>query len=262
MNKNISCIYMIENKINKKIYIGFSVNLKRRWSEHLSELKRNKHENKYLQNSYNKYGLKSFQLKILEICSKEKLIEREIYYIKKYKSTDKKFGYNMTTGGDGTPGLKRTKKWAKNISKAKKGKPLTSEHCEALSKAHLGYIPTKEQKKKLQISNLGKKKGKNPSSKYIGVCKRSSESLYTSYISLNHKYICIGKFEKEKDAAIARDEYVINNNIQSLLNFKWRKYAKTNISSKNYFGRKNKTNKPEEYNINAKIFKRKNDKNK
>ena len=36
-------IYKIESKLKKHIYIGSSIDIKRRWRLHLSQLKNNKH---------------------------------------------------------------------------------------------------------------------------------------------------------------------------------------------------------------------------
>ena len=47
-------IYKIESKIKpNQIYIGSAVNVRVRWSNHLSKLNKNKHENPKLQNHYN-----------------------------------------------------------------------------------------------------------------------------------------------------------------------------------------------------------------
>lgn len=76
-----SGIYQIINLINGKIYIGSAINLINRKSIHFIKLKRNIHENKYLQNSWNKYGKEYFEFNILENCEKENLIKREQYYL-------------------------------------------------------------------------------------------------------------------------------------------------------------------------------------
>ena len=46
--KRQSGVYVITNLTNKKIYIGSSIDIKVRWSNHKSELKRGVHNNKYL----------------------------------------------------------------------------------------------------------------------------------------------------------------------------------------------------------------------
>ena len=54
--KQKSGIYIIENKVNGKKYVGQSVNIGSRKSKHFGELKRGTHHNGYLQNAYNKHG--------------------------------------------------------------------------------------------------------------------------------------------------------------------------------------------------------------
>jgi len=61
--KNFSGIYLLT--INNKQYIGSSVNIKKRLRQHRRELRLNIHDNKYMQNSYNKY--KKCYYEILEI---------------------------------------------------------------------------------------------------------------------------------------------------------------------------------------------------
>ena len=94
----MSCgIYKIENTENNKIYIGSSVNLGNREQKHFWMLRKNIHDNDYLQHSYNKYGKEWFIFDILEICTPEELIVRENFYINKYNSNDLSFGYNLAT---------------------------------------------------------------------------------------------------------------------------------------------------------------------
>jgi len=88
-------IYKIQNIVNKKIYIGSSVNLENREYKHFWMLERNGHDNSYLQHSYNKYGKESFIFEILEECNFNLLIERENHYIDYYKSNILKYGFNL-----------------------------------------------------------------------------------------------------------------------------------------------------------------------
>ena len=53
-------IYCIENLINRKKYIGQSIDIYSRWYAHKSKLYGNRHENIHLQNSWNNYGDKYF----------------------------------------------------------------------------------------------------------------------------------------------------------------------------------------------------------
>ena len=100
MTKEKICgIYCIENLVNNKKYIGQSVDIYSRWYVHKSKLYGNKHENTHLQNSWNNYGGKYFHFYIVELCDKELLNEREIYWIKHYNTFYD--GYNETFGGQG-----------------------------------------------------------------------------------------------------------------------------------------------------------------
>lgn len=90
----ISGIYSIINIRNNKIYVGSTKNIEMRKYSHFNTLRRNVHVNKYLQRAYNKYGKDSFMFTVIEYCSVDRLLEREIFWIIHYKSTDNLFGYN------------------------------------------------------------------------------------------------------------------------------------------------------------------------
>jgi len=99
-------IYKITNIVNGKIYVGSAVNIHRRWLEHKSFLNRSKHHSKYLQNSFNKYGIDNLNFEIIEECSKELLIEREQYWINLLDSYNN--GYNCSPTAGNTLGVKHS----------------------------------------------------------------------------------------------------------------------------------------------------------
>jgi len=70
-------IYLIINSITKIVYVGQSSNLYKRLSVHKNKLKKNIHNNVYLQNSYNKYRIENFIFEPLLLCSIDKLTENE-----------------------------------------------------------------------------------------------------------------------------------------------------------------------------------------
>lgn len=97
---SFSGIYAIRNITTNKLYIGKSKNIYKRLHQHLSDIKyehRNHNENPYLLNAVKKYSINDFEYIILEktILNEKYLSERELYFIDKYKTIDRKFGYNL-----------------------------------------------------------------------------------------------------------------------------------------------------------------------
>ena len=101
MKKNICGIYEIINVVNKKRYIGKSVDIDARWCHHIRSLNNNKHHNRHLQKAWNKYGEHNFQFSVIEVCEEFELNQKEMHYIAKFNSTDSQYGYNLTFGGEG-----------------------------------------------------------------------------------------------------------------------------------------------------------------
>lgn len=141
-------IYAIENLINGKVYIGQSVDIKKRFREHKYHFKTNNHCNNYLQNAWNKYGEENFSFEIIEQCSEEELRPKEIFYIEEYRKIIEV--YNLTNGGDGTKGYNHTEESKKKMSEYHKGKH-EGENNNFYGKKH-----TKETKEKISKVCKGK----------------------------------------------------------------------------------------------------------
>lgn len=92
-----SGIYKIINTTDNKVYIGSSVDLTKRKYKHFWMLNNDCHDNRHLQNSYNKFGESSFIFEIIEMCNHLTLVEKENYYISKYMSNNSEYGYNLAT---------------------------------------------------------------------------------------------------------------------------------------------------------------------
>lgn len=93
---SIQGIYMIKCIASGRIYIGQSVNIKGRAHEHRRALEKGIHNNKIMQNNFNKYGKESFYIKIVEkIKNVEELTEREVYWADCYNSFDRDKGFNI-----------------------------------------------------------------------------------------------------------------------------------------------------------------------
>ena len=88
-------IYKIVNIINDKIYIGQTINFADRKKYHYHSLIKKRHSSYHLQNSFNKYGIDSFYIEIIEFCTIEIINKREEYWIKRYQTYNRKYGYNL-----------------------------------------------------------------------------------------------------------------------------------------------------------------------
>ena len=139
-NKNCG-IYKITNTVTGKFYIGSAVNIKQRWSVHRCQLSANTHRNRHLQNSWNKHGEDSFTFEVLECCEKERLIEREQFYI-----DNEKPAYNISPTAGNSLGVKRTDETKRKMSEAKMG-----------NQYRLGVKLTDETKRKIGEAQKGEK---------------------------------------------------------------------------------------------------------
>lgn len=72
-----SGVYVIENAINGKKYIGSTVNLRERRQNHFRLLRRGKHDNGQLQMAFNLYGENAFVFKHMIICYKNLRLQDE-----------------------------------------------------------------------------------------------------------------------------------------------------------------------------------------
>lgn len=125
-----SGIYMVINLINNKQYIGQSVNIKQRFlSNHQYDFKNpnNSSYNSKFYKALRKYGWENFAVIVLELCDKNKLDKREIYYIQKYDTF--KNGYNSTTGGQNwSPNIHSKEAELKRKNTRDKNNSLKSEN--------------------------------------------------------------------------------------------------------------------------------------
>ncbi|OLN24081.1 hypothetical protein BTO30_01300 [Domibacillus antri] len=93
-----------KNNVNKKVYIGKSINLYDRLCVHKSTLRSNIHDNSHLQRAFNKHREASFEFFVLiddDALTDEELIVLEKLMILLFQSSDENYGYNKTQGGQG-----------------------------------------------------------------------------------------------------------------------------------------------------------------
>lgn len=115
-------IYKIQH-ISGKMYIGSALRLSSRWSEHRKRLEQNEHHSILLQRAWNKYGKDSFKFEIVELIEdKNRLIEREQYWMDYYKSYLPENGYNINPIAGSSFGRKATEERLIKYRITRKGK--------------------------------------------------------------------------------------------------------------------------------------------
>ncbi len=146
-------VYVHINKINQKIYVGItSKSLQERFRSNGVGYRSCSH----FWHAIQKYGWKAFEHEVIasnlteeEACNMEKLL------IKKLNTTDQRYGYNISEGGD--KGCLLT-----GERHPRYGKHLTAEHKRKLSESHKGksVVMTESAKEKIRKALTGNKNGK------------------------------------------------------------------------------------------------------
>jgi group I intron endonuclease len=133
-------IYLIENQINHKQYVGKTkLPIQRRFREHITNSKKSKYQNILLYKAFQKYGIENFTICEIDLAkTAEELIKKEKFWIKKLRTFGK--GYNQTAGGDGSEGRKHS-----------------PETIEKIRQRALNRTP--EQRDKYRRAQLGRKYG-------------------------------------------------------------------------------------------------------
>jgi group I intron endonuclease len=248
MNSKSAGIYLIISKTNGKRYVGSAVRICKRWSQHISDLRLNKHHSQYLQNHYNKYGEDDLVFSILEVVErgeltlndfKELLLSREQAYLDNWDECH--FNCLKTAGstlGYKHPGAKYYK-YYKNADIYQTyftvgGKDLTfschKEEEEAIKEVE--YLKT--------LTDL-------EASEYYKICKDKQKDSFKWYTRENNKFRVtfkvegktkrFGEFYTEQEA-IDRVKYLKTLNDLELSNFLKElrdKPQQAPINAKNYY---------------------------
>jgi group I intron endonuclease len=187
-------VYVIENLMNNKVYIGSStMRIIKRIEHHISMLRAGKHKNTYLQNAFNKYGETSFCASVIETTEKHNTLEREQYWIDR---EEKENLYNINPLASGTPNM--SKETILKRSETMKKKYASGEIESNFKK---GHVPWNKGRSDVDYSYLkGVKKTK--SEKVLNKLKKQSEQirdLSPRVYVYDVNYNFLGKFRCAKD---------------------------------------------------------------
>ncbi len=164
--EKICGIYSIINKISGKMYIGQSVDIYSRWKGHWKQVRQG--STSIIHNAMRSYGKHNFDMHIIELCDKNIINEREIFWINFYNTYNN--GYNLTTGGEGV-----------------KNKIFTQDEKESYRTLSIGSNKPILQfdfngnliKEWFGVREAGKKTGLNPTT--ILACLKNRKNCFTAY---------------------------------------------------------------------------------
>lgn len=134
-------LYKITNVLNKKVYIGQTINTDRRWQAHGSYAKNPERTGQYIHRAMAKYGIENFTYEVIAAChTQEDADVTEEILIQQYNSRSIESGYNIKPGGNCSGHSEETKH---KISKTHQGMKHTDETI-AKMKGRPGYMKGKK----------------------------------------------------------------------------------------------------------------------
>lgn len=151
--ENVFIYIMIDPTTNYVRYVGKTIDIKKRFRDHIKRSKHKKtHKDKWV-NSLLERGHKPV-IEIIDIVHNDEWMFWEKFYIGLFKV----WGFNLvnhTEGGDGGSFKKHTEETKLKMSKIGRGKkrpPFTEEHKQRLSEAAKKKVMTPEHLEKIRIS--------------------------------------------------------------------------------------------------------------
>jgi group I intron endonuclease len=148
-------IYLIMNIVTGVAYVGSSVNMRKRTSEHRRKLNKGIHTNTHIQSSWDKHGESSFEFSVIvEVLLSEHLIECEQYWIDTYSMQGSV--YNKAPAAGSNVGVKASEETKKKIGDAKRGKKQSAEHIAKRVAQTVGKTRSESANKKTSMALLGR----------------------------------------------------------------------------------------------------------
>lgn len=143
-------VYVHINKVNQKAYVGITSkkNPNHRWSNG-----RGYWQNPLFFAAINKYGWDGFDhIVIRNDLSEQEAKQMEKDLIECWRTQDREFGYNMTSGGGGTPNYRPSEETRKKLSEARRRENLSEETLRRRSEGLRGRKFSEEHKKRISHS--------------------------------------------------------------------------------------------------------------
>lgn len=146
-------IYCAIHRASLMCYVGSSVNIRKRFNEHLAKARGR--GTTLFHRALREFGLDAFDFSVLEECVPSDLLRRERFYIALFDSASID-GLNTRENPTATYGIQPSAATGARISAAKKGMTFTPEQRARQSAGMIGLKPSRETCEKISASNRGK----------------------------------------------------------------------------------------------------------
>lgn len=158
-------IYLIQNQLDHKIYVGQTRNLKNRWRQHQGDSKSAEYP---LYRAMRKHGIDNFAFQDIEAHeTQDEANEAEVFFIQYFGTLNPAIGYNLRTGGsvsshsaESIEKMKATwtpERIAKQAAE-RTGKALSQETKRKMALAATGRVMSPDAIEKIRLARTGKKR--------------------------------------------------------------------------------------------------------
>ena len=183
---DLTCVYWIRKVEHTNIYtegyVGVSTNIERRWREHVTEARANRHPNSFLRNVINKHYPDNLIFEIVYLSN-----EDNCYNYEEMLRPETNIGWNLRSGGP--------------VGK------ITEEGRKAISAKTLGKKLTEKEKERRRYNSYVKLNGFISKQKYRELMQIKSKTVPEKYreleiFSINTAEIFTSVYEAEKSTGI------------------------------------------------------------
>ena len=183
---DLTCVYWIRKVEHTNIYtegyVGVSTNVERRWREHVTEARANRHPNSFLRNVINKHYPDNLIFEIVYLSN-----EDNCYNYEEMLRPETNIGWNLRSGGP--------------VGK------ITEEGRKAISAKALGKKLTEKEKERRRYNSYVKLNGFISKQKYRELMQIKSKTVPEKYreleiFSINTAEVFTSVYEAEKSTGI------------------------------------------------------------
>lgn len=173
-------IYVIQNLVTGRAYIGQTTNYKRRRNEHLRALVNGTHFNRRLQHNWNKYGERQFEITCIREAPVDVLTTYEQYFLDMYRTFAA--GVFNSEGPVDAPsmGAERSAEFRENIRRLHTGKRYSDATKAKIGAASRGRRFNLSLEARAKISEANRRRKLSPETrKKIGAGNRGKKHIFS-----------------------------------------------------------------------------------